>query len=115
MAMLVIVVENVAPRLRGRLGVRLLEVRAGVYVGKASKRLRERIWKEVEAGLEDGGNAVIAWSAANEQGFAVQTLGENRREVVLFDGLQLVSFLPLNSPVEEEPNSLTKAVDGNPP
>ncbi|GAB1407062.1 type I-E CRISPR-associated endoribonuclease Cas2e [Thermomonas brevis] len=111
MAMLVIVVENVAPRLRGRLGVRLLEVRAGVYVGKASKRLRERIWKEVEAGLEDGGNAVIAWNTANEQGFTVQTLGENRREVVVFDGLQLVSFLPADGHVDEGSSSLIKAVD----
>ena len=31
--MLVIVVENVLPALRGRLAVWLLEVRAGVYVG----------------------------------------------------------------------------------
>jgi CRISPR-associated protein Cas2 len=31
--MLVIVVENVLPRLRGRLALWLLEVRAGVYVG----------------------------------------------------------------------------------
>ena len=31
--MLVIVVENAPPRLRGRLAVWLLEVRAGVYVG----------------------------------------------------------------------------------
>ena len=32
--MLAIVVENVPPRLRGRLAVWLLEVRAGVYVVK---------------------------------------------------------------------------------
>jgi hypothetical protein len=31
--MLVIVVENAPPRLRGRLGLWLVEVRAGVYVG----------------------------------------------------------------------------------
>jgi CRISPR-associated protein Cas2 len=92
--MLVIVVENVAPRLRGRLGVRLLEVRAGVYVGKASRRLRDRIWSEVEAGLEDGGNAVMAWRVPNEQGFSVKTSGTNRREVVHFDGLELVAFQP---------------------
>lgn len=93
-AMLVIVVENVTPRLRGRLGVRLLEVRAGVYIGKASKRLRERIWEELQAGLEAGGNAVMAWKAQNEQGFTVRTSGQNRREVLLIDGLQLVVFQP---------------------
>ncbi|MGS5230998.1 type I-E CRISPR-associated endoribonuclease Cas2e, partial [Escherichia coli] len=33
MSMLVVVTENVPPRLRGRLAIWLLEVRAGVYVG----------------------------------------------------------------------------------
>ena len=41
--MLVIVVENVPPRLRVRLGLWLIEVRAGVYVGKVSRRVREMI------------------------------------------------------------------------
>lgn len=91
--MLVIVVENVTPRLRGRLGVRLLEVRAGVYVGKASAKLRERIWEEVQAGVGEG-NAVMAYSAASEQGFKIQTFGSNRRVPVDWQGMQLVAFNP---------------------
>ncbi len=108
--MLVIVVENVAPRLRGRLGVRLLEVRAGVYVGKASKRLRERIWAEVCAGVGDG-NAVLAWNATNEQGFDVMTVGGNRRQVVNWDGLTLVSFQPLKEGGEAPAKSSFSLVD----
>lgn len=108
--MLVIVVENVAPRLRGRLAVRLLEVRAGVYVGKASRRLRERIWSELEAGLEAGGNAVMAWRVPNEQGFSVKTLGTNRREVVHFDGLELVAFKPSAEGNDESPKPTTASV-----
>ena len=42
--MMVIVVENAPPRLRGRLAVWLLEVRAGVYLGNYSRRVREMIW-----------------------------------------------------------------------
>ena len=42
--MLVIVLENAPPQLRGRLAVWLLEVRAGVYVGNYDKRVREHIW-----------------------------------------------------------------------
>ena len=42
--MLVTVVENAPPRLRGRLAIWLLEVRAGVYVGKVSRRVKEMIW-----------------------------------------------------------------------
>ena len=48
--MLVIVVENVPSRLRGRLALWLLEVRAGVYVGKVSRRIREMIWNTVKYG-----------------------------------------------------------------
>lgn len=92
--MLVIVLENAPPRLRGRLAVWLLEIRAGVYVGQYSRRVRENIWAQVEEGIEDG-NAVIAWSAKNEAGFEFKTLGKNRRMPVDFDGVQLVSFLPL--------------------
>jgi len=108
--MLVIVVENVTPRLRGRLGVRLLEVRAGVYVGRAGQRLRERIWDEVEAGLGQG-NAVAAWSAPGEQGFRIKTIGGNRREVVDWQGLTLVSFLPLPDGAESPAAATFSSVD----
>lgn len=94
--MLVIVLENAPPRLRGRLAVWVLEIRAGVYVGQYSRRVRENIWSQVEEGIEDG-NAVIAWSAKNEAGFEFKTLGRNRRMPADFDGVQLVSFLPLPS------------------
>ena len=91
--MLVIVVENVPPRLRGRLAVWLLEVRAGVYVGDLSKRVREMIWNQVIGGCEDG-NAVLIWSTNTESGFDFVTHGPNRRVPVEMDGLKLVSFLP---------------------
>ena len=92
--MLVIVLENAPPRLRGRLAIWLLEVRAGVYIGKLSRRVRERLWEQIEIGIEDG-NAVMAWSTNTESGFDFITLGENRRIPVDWDGLKLVSFLPL--------------------
>ena len=94
--MLVIVVENAPPRLRGRLAVWLLEIRAGVYIGKVSRRVREMIWNQVEEGIGLG-NAVIAWSTNTESGFDFETLGENRRIPVEMDGMKLVSFLPLES------------------
>jgi CRISPR-associated protein Cas2 len=95
--MLVIVTENVPPRLRGRLGVWLIEIRAGVYVGNPSKRHREFIWSQLVAGVEEG-NAVMAWSTNTESGYDFATLGENRRIPVDFDGLRLVSFLPAKDP-----------------
>lgn len=92
--MLVIVLENAPPRLRGRLAVWLLEVRAGVYVGKLSRKVREMIWQQVEDGIEEG-NAVLVWSAPTESGFDFVTCGKNRRIPVEWDGLKLVSFLPI--------------------
>ena len=88
---LVIVVENAPPRLRGRLAVWLLEIRAGVYVGLYGQRVRDMIWGQVTANIE-GGNAVIAWSSQNDAGFQFETCGKNRRVPVDFNGLQLVAF-----------------------
>lgn len=98
--MLVIVAENVPPRLRGRLAIWLLEVRAGVYVGKVSRRVREMIWEQVEKGME-GGNAVMAWSTNTESGFDFMTLGPNRRIPKEMDGIKLVSFLPEGARISE--------------
>lgn len=93
--MLVIVLENAPPRLRGRLAIWLLEIRAGVYVGTYNRRIRDYLWQQVEEGIEDG-NAIIAWQAPTEAGFDFMTLGENRRIPAEFDGAKLVSFLPLD-------------------
>ncbi len=89
--MMVVVLENAPPRLRGRLSLWLAELRAGVYVGVYSARTRERIWGEVLELLGDG-SAVLAWSAPTDSGFAFETAGPNRREAVDFDGLTLVRF-----------------------
>jgi len=92
--MMVIVDNNAPPRLRGRLAAWLLEIRAGVYVGKYSKRTRLRIWGHVLDEIGEG-DAVMAWPAQKDQGFDFITAGENRREPVDFDGLKLVAFKPL--------------------
>lgn len=93
--MLVVVTESVPPRLRGRLAVWLLEIRAGVYVGDVSRRIREMIWMHVEA-LAEEGNVVMAWSTNTESGFDFITYGTNRRMPVDFDGLRLVVFHSAN-------------------
>lgn len=91
--MLVVVTENVPPRLRGRLAIWLLEIRAGVYVGSVSKRVREMIWEQIEV-LAESGNVAMCWATSTESGFDFQTYGDNRRVPIDYDGLRLVSFLP---------------------
>ncbi len=96
MSFVVVVTENVPPRLRGRMAIWLLEVRAGVYIGDVSRRTREMIWEHLSEGYEDG-NVVMAWASSNESGYEFQTLGKNRRVPVEFDGLMLVAFSPLDN------------------
>ena len=91
--MMVVVVTNAPPRLRGRLAAWLVEIRAGVYVGDYSARTREMIWQQVLSGLETG-DAVMVWKAPLDQGYDFLTTGTNRRMPVDFDGLKLVSFSP---------------------
>jgi CRISPR-associated protein Cas2 len=105
--MLVVVTENVPPRLRGRLAVWLLEVRAGVYVGSVSAKVREMIWENLETGAEMG-NVVMAWKTNNDSGFTFKTLGSNRRLPVEWDGLQLVQF------AKEASETVSASVDGFP-
>jgi len=83
------------------MAVWLLEVRAGVYVGNLSRRVREMLWNHVCAGIAEG-NAVMAWSTNTESGYDFLTTGKNRRMPVEFDGLRLVSFLPLEKENEED-------------
>ena len=92
--MLVIAVNNAPPRLRGRLSVWLLEIRAGVYVGNYSRRTREMIWEQIRAHIGEG-DAVIAWAAPNDVGYDFDTCGVNRRVPTDIDGFKLVCFEPI--------------------
>jgi len=105
---MVIVVENIPPRLRGRLSLWLLEVQTGVYMGDYSIKVRDMIWNNVIEGVEDG-NAVLAWSTNNESGFDFITIGTHRRVPAIFDGMKLVSFLPEG----EEQTTQTKYYSGS--
>jgi len=115
--MMVIVAENVPPRLRGRLAVWLLEIRAGVYVGKYSRRVREMIWNQTIEGLGEG-NVVMAWTTNTESGFDFMTAGQNRRIPLELDGIKLVSFLPLpeektgENPAVKKAENLGRKIEG---
>ena len=96
MSFLAVVTENVPPRLRGRLAIWLLEVRAGVYIGDVSRRTREMIWEQLVHGFEEE-NVVMAWASNHESGYEFQTLGPSRRFPVEMDGLMLVAFRPADA------------------
>ncbi len=98
--MLVIAVNNAPPRLRGRLAVWLLEIRAGIYVGNYSRRTRDMIWRQVRDQIGDG-DAIMTWSAPTEAGYDFDTCGVNRRMPMDLDGVKLVQFSP-SAPLADE-------------
>jgi CRISPR-associated protein Cas2 len=106
--MVVIVCEDIPPRLCGRLAVWLVEIRAGTYVGRVNRRVRELIWRQITTAVGDG-NAIMVWRTDTESGFDFVTHGANRRMPVDLDGLRLVSFLPF----EDAGQDLDSAVESD--
>lgn len=86
--MVVIVVENVEPRLRGHLRRFLVEASTGVFVGELSARVRTRLWQRVVKDL-NGGRATMVCSRAGEQGYTIEMEGVGDRDVIDLDGIQL--------------------------
>jgi CRISPR-associated protein Cas2 len=87
--LIVFIVERATPALRGQLTRWMLEVHAGVFVGKLSTRVREKLWMLIKTRNTKGGSLLLA-RANNEQGFVVESDGDTSRHVVDFDGLWLV-------------------------
>ena len=89
--MVVIVIENAPQNLRGEFTRWLMETKPGVFVGKVSAMVREKLWEKVCA-EEMGLSAVIIYTAATEQGFKMQMTGEPHRKIVELEGLQLIKY-----------------------
>jgi len=86
--MVVLVLEKVSRSLRGELSRWMVEPRVGVFVGKLSGLVRDKLWEKVMREAKEGG-AMLLYSAGNEQGFAVRTFGDTSRELVDYEGLIL--------------------------
>ena len=94
MANLVVITTTAVPdHVRGALTRWMIEPKAGCYVGTLSARVREELWRVVSASLGEG-SAVCIHPSDNEQRFLVRTAGPQRREVVDYEGLQLVQMNP---------------------
>jgi len=87
--MVVFVLENVSPSLRGEVSRWLFEVKAGVFTGKLSALVRDELWKLVEEKVGTG-SAVLIYSTNNEQGFSARMLGNPSRTLVDIEGVLLV-------------------------
>jgi CRISPR-associated protein Cas2 len=91
--MMVIILEAVPPGLRGELTRWLIEPHPGVFVGHVSAMVRERLWTKCCQAVRDGGVLQI-WTTNTEQHFEMRSFGNLSREIVDFDGLQLIRIPP---------------------
>jgi CRISPR-associated protein Cas2 len=96
--MLVIVVENAPPKLRGYLSSWALQIAAGVYVANLPARIRDEIWATVERWASRETTAVLLWATATtEQGLSVRVHGRPKRTVREIEGLLVSTWLPADA------------------
>ena len=89
--MVILICEKVPVGLRGELSRWMIEPKTGVFVGKMSALVRDKLWQRVQSKLK-GGAAILAYPSNTEQGFTIQSCGETTRELVNYDGLMLVKI-----------------------
>lgn len=93
--MVVIVLTACPVGLRGHLTRWLLEISAGVFVGKVSARVRDELWRQVLDMVKDG-RALMVHEEANEQGYGFRS-HRHHWDVIDVEGLTL-----MRRPVERQ-------------
>lgn len=86
--MIVIILNNCPPALRGDLTKWLQEVYTGVYVGQVSARVRDELWARVQGNVKSG-RATMVFNTNNEQGMDFR-VHNTSWEPIDFDGLKLM-------------------------
>ena len=87
--MVVLIVERAPAALRGELTRWMVEPRAGVFVGKMSAMVRDKLWEKV-VGKGPRVGATMIHNAQTDQGFQVRSHGDTSRKVVNVEGLELI-------------------------
>jgi len=96
--MVLMLLERVAPSLRGELTRWLIQPQAGVFVGRVSALVRDKLWEKVVTSLQAAKprkkgrqrGAMMVYTTNNEQGFSIRVFGETDRRIEDFEGLFLV-------------------------
>ena len=91
--MFVLILEKVPVGLRGELSRWLIEPKAGVFVGKVSALVRDRLWQKVCTARGLNGACIRVYSSNTEQGFVVESAGQPSRHIADCEGLRLVQML----------------------
>lgn len=87
--MIVLVLENAKPSLRGEISRWLFEIKTGVFAGRISALVRDELWRLIEDKIGSG-SALMIYPQRNEQGFDARMLGNPSRTLVDIEGILLV-------------------------
>lgn len=99
--MIIVVLTDCPPKLRGDLSKWLFEINTGVYVGQVSARVREELWSRICASVSQG-QATMVYPAPGEQRMEFR-VHNTTWEVVDYDGVKLMRR-PLMRSVSETPS-----------
>lgn len=86
--MTIVVLTDCPPRLRGDLSKWMMEINAGVYVGRLNARVRDALWLRICEHVKSG-RATMVFRANNEQHMDFR-VHNTTWELVDFDGIKLM-------------------------
>jgi len=95
--MLLLVLENAPPKLRGYCSSWALQVASGVYVANLPAKTREVIWKQINDWADFETRAIMVWDeSSTEQGVEFLSIGSPRRFLTRREGLIVSRWFPLD-------------------
>lgn len=95
--MLLLVLENAPPKLRGYCSSWALQVAAGVYVANLPSKTRMEIWDKINDWADMETRALMVWDeSSTEQGLDFLSLGTPRRFLTRREGLVVSRWFPLD-------------------
>lgn len=87
--MTIIILEKAPSGLRGELSKWMIEVRSGVFVGKVSKLVQDKLWLKTLSKCQEA-HALLIYSYSNEQGFIIDSHNPGAYEPIDMEGITLI-------------------------
>ena len=86
--MTMLILERVTPSMRGEITRWLVQIKAGVFVGYVSARVRDLLWLRVNKTAATAGGILI-YADNTEQGFTARSFGDPSKTIEDFEGIFL--------------------------
>lgn len=97
--MVVIVTTSVNARLNGAMSRWMLQIKAGVFVGKLSKKVQMELWEAAKSHVGNG-SAVMVTPSNCDQGYQILSHGDSPRHLIDFDGITMPAITNGNKTIK---------------